>query len=292
VRLRNMQSVSSESGNIPPLGADARGSNASSRKNEMLYTIAAGELKPTPAGRALLDTFAAIRIINLKSRKDRRREMASEFARLGLTIDGRKIRFHTASRFDCAHPFPTVGARGCFHSHLAVLEEAKLNGFENVLILEDDCDFVGSIEAALAYALIALREKDWQLFFGGHEELACDESHPEPVQRIRPGSWVRGTHFVAVQRKAIEMIVPFLHNEVGQLAIDPGGRSRGIDAAYCYFGASFSELHYFAAWPKLCYQRPSRTDISNPSAFDRLPVMKLLIAPARRLKRYLKKNAS
>jgi glycosyl transferase family 25 len=268
------------------------GSNLSSRKNEMLYTIATRELKPTPAGRALLDTFAAIRIINLKSRRDRRREVASEFARLGLTIDGRKIGFHTASRFDCAQPFPTVGAKGCFHSHLAVLEEAKLNSFENVLILEDDCDFIGSIEAALADALAALRGKDWELFFGGHEELACDESHPEPIQRIRPGSWVRGTHFVAIQRKAIELIVPFLHDEVERLAFDPIGGSRGIDAAYCHFGERFSHLHYFAAWPKLGYQRPSRTDISNPSVFDRLPIMNLFIAPARRLKRYLKKNAS
>jgi GR25 family glycosyltransferase involved in LPS biosynthesis len=97
--------------------------------------------------------------------------MASELARLGLTIDGRKIGFHTASRFDCAYPFPTVGAKGCFHSHLAVLEEAKLNRFENVLILEDDCDFIGSIECALAYALNALKEKNWDFFLAATKSL-------------------------------------------------------------------------------------------------------------------------
>lgn len=264
--------------------------NHPSRKSEMLRIVAPEELEPTPAGRALLDTFAAIRIINLKSREDRRREVISEFARLGLAIDGRKIRFHDASRFGSADPFPSVGAKGCFYSHLAVLEEAKLNGFENVLILEDDCDFTGSIEDTLACALNALREEDWALFFGGHEELACDQSDPAPIQRFRPGSWVQGTHFIAVRRKAIELIVPFLHDEIDKLA--SGGGSRGIDAAYCHFGLRFTDLHYFAAWPKLAYQRPSRTDIANPSMFDRLPIMKLFTAPARQLKRYLKKNAS
>jgi glycosyl transferase family 25 len=259
---------------------------------EVFCTMAARELKPTPAGRALLDTFEAIRIINLRAREDRRREVMAEFARLGLAVDGDRIRFHNASRFDCAHPFPSVGARGCFHSHLAVLEEARLNRFENVLIFEDDCDFIGSIEDALGVALNALREKDWKLFFGGHEELECDESHPEPIQLIRPGSWICGAHFVAIQRKAIELIVPFLHDEIERLAIDPIGGSRGVDAAYSRFGERFSNLHYFAAWPKLGYQRPSRTDISKPSIFDRTPGVNLFIVPARRLKRYLKKSAS
>jgi glycosyl transferase, family 25 len=44
----------------------------------------AGELKPSAACQALFDTFEAIRIINLKSRSDRRREVTAEFARLGL----------------------------------------------------------------------------------------------------------------------------------------------------------------------------------------------------------------
>jgi hypothetical protein len=64
---------------------------------------------------------------------------------------------------------------------------------KDLKILEDDCDFIGSIEDNLPQALNALREKDWELFFGGHEELACDENYPEPIQQIRPGSWVHTT---------------------------------------------------------------------------------------------------
>jgi glycosyl transferase family 25 len=254
--------------------------------------MAARELTPTPAGRALLNTFDAIRIINLKARDDRRREMTTELERLGLAIDGGKISFHNASTFDSAHPFPTIGARGCFHSHLAVFEEARLKRFEAVLILEDDCDFVGSIEVSLVRALYALREQDWSMFFGGHEDLERDECQPGPIQRICPGSWIRGTHFVAVHRRAIELMVPFLHEEIARLAIDLLGASRGIDAAYTHFGTRFPELGYFVAWPKLGYQRPSRTDIAEPSVFDRFPIANLLVVPARQVKRYLKRSAS
>ncbi|OKO75382.1 glycosyltransferase family 25 protein [Bradyrhizobium sp. AS23.2] len=252
----------------------------------------ATEFEPTTAGRSLLNTFDATRIVNLAAREDRRRDTTSEFARLGLTIDGRRIKFHNASTFDSPHPFPTVGARGCFHSHLAVLEEARQKRFESVLILEDDCDFVGSIEVALVRALDALGEQDWDMFFGGHEDLERDECQAGPIQRICPGSWIRGAHFVAFHRTAIELMVPFLHEEIAQLAIDPVGGSRGIDAAYTNFGKTFPELRYFVAWPKLGYQRPSRTDIAQPSVFDRLPVANLLVLPARRLKRYLKRSAS
>jgi len=218
--------------------------------------------------------------------------MTSELERLGLAIDGGKISFHNASTFDSAHPFPTIGARGCFHSHLAVFEEARLKRFETVLILEDDCDFVGSIEVSLVRALYALREQDWSMFFGGHEDLERDECQPGPIQRICPGSWIRGTHFVAVHRRAIELMVPFLHEEIARLAIDLLGASRGIDAAYTHFGTRFPELGYFVAWPKLGYQRPSRTDIAQPSAFDRFPIANLLVVPARQVKRYLKRSAS
>ncbi|WP_456840303.1 glycosyltransferase family 25 protein [Bradyrhizobium sp. USDA 4486] len=248
------------------------------------------QANPTLAGRALLDTFSAIRIINLKSRDDRRREVTAEFARLGLAIDGEKIGFHDASRFSDANPFPSIGAKGCYDSHLKILEEALDRKIDNILILEDDCDFVGNIEELLPRAAAALRREHWDLFFGGHEDLACDETSPDPIQKIEQGTWIRGTHFVAFRARAIQALVPFLHDEIELLARDPVGGSRGIDAAYTHFGRKVPGYSFFIAWPKLGYQRPSRTDISAPSALDRVPFFNLITAPARRIKRFLKKR--
>ena len=251
----------------------------------------ARELKPSPAGQALLDTFEAIRIINLKLRADRRREITAEFARLGLAIDGVRIKFHPASTFSAADLFPSIGARGCFYSHLGVLEEAKLRNFENVLILEDDCDFVGNIEPLLLRATQALGSNDWDLFFGGHEGLACDETSVQPIQLIKSGSWIRGTHFVAFRKRTIEAIVTFLR-DIQHLADDPIAASKGIDAAYTHFGRTFPDFRCFVAWPKLGYQRPSRSDIQEQSLYDRLPLANFILVTARRLKRYLRKRST
>ncbi|WP_342733656.1 glycosyltransferase family 25 protein [Bradyrhizobium sp. B117] len=250
------------------------------------------ELRPTPAGRALANFFSAVRVISLKSRDDRRREMGAELARLGLAPDHGPLKFHDASRFDEAYPFPSIGAKGCYYSHLAVLEEALSKGFENVLILEDDCDFIGNIERALPSALETLGRKDWDFFFGGHEDLICDEGASEPVQQVPSGSWIRGTHFVAFNKRAISAIVPYLRQEIEHLERDPVGASRGIDAAYTHFGREYPMFRYFVAWPKLGYQRPSRTDVQTTSILDRLPLIRSAVVPVRRLKRLLRKRAT
>jgi glycosyl transferase, family 25 len=251
----------------------------------------ARKLTPSAAGQALLDTFEAVRIINLKSRSDRRREVTTEFARLGLAIDGARIKFHPAATFSAADPFPSIGARGCFHSHLEILEEAKSRNFANVLILEDDCDFVGKIEPVLLRATQALRSNDWDIFFGGHEDLTCDETSVPPIQMIKSGTWIRGTHFVAFQKKAIEAMVRFLR-DIEHLADDPIAAMRGIDAAYAHFGRTFPDFRYCVAWPKLGYQRSSRTDIQEQPLYERLPLANSLLVPVRRLKRYLKKRST
>ncbi|HAX77040.1 MAG TPA: LPS biosynthesis glycosyltransferase, partial [Cyanobacteria bacterium UBA11372] len=43
-----------------------------------------------------------------------------------------------AIRPDDAGDFPSIGARGCFESHLAILKQALADRLSNVLIVEDD----------------------------------------------------------------------------------------------------------------------------------------------------------
>lgn len=246
-------------------------------------------LRASRAGRALLETFEAIRIINLRSRDDRRREIIAEFDRLGLAIGDAQTRFHEASRFDSAEPFPLIGAKGCYVSHLRILEEAKLNRFANVLILEDDCDFTSGIETTLPLALKALQTRHWNFFYGGHDDVLRNERSETPIHQIKSGTWVRGTHFVALDSQAINAIVPFLYDEMAALEADPNKGSKGIDAAYTHFGRRFDHYKYYVAWPKLSFQRPSRTDISAQSVFDQNPIFSRFMPPARRVKRYIKK---
>jgi len=76
--------------------------------------------------------------INLAHRTDRRAEVEGELASMGLS----------GERFDAIKEKP--GLVGCGKSHLAVLELAKERGWEHVLILEDDFQFVVDKDAANA----------------------------------------------------------------------------------------------------------------------------------------------
>ena len=76
-----------------------------------------------------------IYVINLSTRPDRRKEAEKELAR----IDWR-AEFFSAERPIDALGFPSIGARGCFESHLSVLKLGLAQG-EHLAILEDDLNF-------------------------------------------------------------------------------------------------------------------------------------------------------
>jgi glycosyl transferase family 25 len=74
--------------------------------------------------------FGGVFYINLERRKDRREEIEKELNSVGLNFE----------RFDAFDRKP--GIVGCGLSHLAVIKEARDRGLPNVLIFEDDFEFL------------------------------------------------------------------------------------------------------------------------------------------------------
>ena len=89
----------------------------------------------------LTRVFDRIYVINLAERADRREEMSEQLARVGLSFDDPSIELFEACRPQSAGDFPSIGARGCFLSHFGVIENAVSNGYDSILILEDDMDW-------------------------------------------------------------------------------------------------------------------------------------------------------
>jgi glycosyl transferase family 25 len=81
-----------------------------------------------------MDHIGGVFYINLDSRTDRRAEIEEELRRMGISGE----RF-SAIKHD-------IGIVGCGMSHLAVLKEARSRGYKNVLIFEDDFQFIVSKE--------------------------------------------------------------------------------------------------------------------------------------------------
>src|SRR5262245_9026998 len=102
-------------------------------------------------------------IINLASRPDRRREM--EF-QLRSTCWG-DATFFTAFRPQDAGQFPSVGARGCFESHLAILKMPRYTP-SNLIIMEDDLNFVRNFQEDWRSVEQHLKRVKWDIVYLGH----------------------------------------------------------------------------------------------------------------------------
>ncbi|WP_108395445.1 glycosyltransferase family 25 protein [Devosia submarina] len=241
----------------------------------------------TPAGQSLLESFDRIRIINLVTRPDRRREATSEFARLGIPIDGSKVAFHQASRPDDAGGFETIGARGCFFSHLGVLESALNDGAADVLILEDDLDFSRDAEVLIPAALGKLAKQQWGFFYGGHLSHLPPPGGaiPDQLWQARPDDGFSGTHFLALSRPAIELAVPYLKAMAERAAGSPEGGPMHVDGAYTWLRKAHPQIATWIAAPELGHQRSSRTDVHDLRPLDRIAVVRDVAALARRVKR-------
>ena len=77
-----------------------------------------------------MDKISKIVYINLERREDRRQEIEQELSQYGLSGE----RFNAIVK--------TPGIVGCGLSHLAVLQKAQEAGWDNILILEDDFQFL------------------------------------------------------------------------------------------------------------------------------------------------------
>jgi glycosyl transferase family 25 len=208
----------------------------------------------------VLERYDMIRVVNLPSRADRRREMKQELRRLSLDKDPRVQFFAAVAPADRGN-WESRGAQGCYLSHLAILKDA-LAADANVLILEDDCDFTAAATAA-----------DWgsgaDVYYGGYGATDFTDL---------PRSNIQGSHCMGFSHLVLPSLVAFL--EELALENDPPP----IDGAYVRFRQLHPKVKTSFAVPQVAVQRQSASDIA-PSRFDRNPLMRLPIAILRRLNR-------
>ncbi len=209
----------------------------------------------------IFDSFDRIRIVNLAHRTDRRRQMLRQLAKVGLDGDP-KVAFFAAHSFPEQGHFYSSGARGCFSSHIAAIEEAVAAN-ESLLILEDDCDFGADIRRCTI-------PQDCDVFYGGYLATS-DPANP-------PASDIVGAHFMGFSSECLSRLLPWL--QAAWAGDDPGP----IDGEYVRFRRANPDIVTVFADPQIAFQRPSRTDIGTIRMFDRLPGLRAVVGFARKLK--------
>jgi glycosyl transferase, family 25 len=218
-------------------------------------------------------------VINLEHRVDRRVEMKRQ-----LSLVGWDAVFFPAIRPTNAANFPSVGARGCFLSHLAVLKEAGRRRVRQLVILEDDVNFIADFLKRWPAAIGALESREWSIFYPGH----ILHGQMEGLSFISPSTGVQCAHFMVINDHAIPDLVEGLETILARPAGHPLGGPMHVDGAYSTIRAQRRTLITYAHFPVLGYQRASRTDIGNLRWFDRIGALAPAMNIARKLKtRYL-----
>lgn len=101
----------------------------------------------------------AIYIINLESRKDRKEFMEKQMEKLGISqytffkaiCPDEKTMKKYKHFLKKSEEYYRIGSLGCLLSHLEIIKIAKKCSYKNILILEDDCEFMENIEKIILY---------------------------------------------------------------------------------------------------------------------------------------------
>lgn len=221
-----------------------------------------------------LACFQRIFVINLPARTDRRREMAAQFEAIGLGPAPPLVRFVAARRPEAAAGFPSIGARGCFLSHLEVLRRARDQGLTRLLVCEDDLNFAPGFNRRMTAVAARLAGADWSLFYGGYAVDALPgRPGPDGLLAVPADFPVQTSHFLALNGQAtIAACIAHLEALLGRPPGDRRGGPMHVDGAYNWFRQAHPRLRTLLAVPVLGYQRHSRTDIHDLKWFDRLPL--------------------
>jgi len=236
----------------------------------------------------IIESFDRSYIINLQDRVDRRHAVEREFSRLGITIPNHNIKYYSATRPTDKGNFHDIGVRGCFMSHLNILEMAQMDRLGNVLIFEDDVTF-RDVGADLQKRLLEnLAHRDWDLLWLGYLSPS-DENLTGPL--LRWENDIRATHCYAVNGRFIPTMVQYMKDCLLRPRNHPDGGPMPADGAYNHVRYVIKDITLLLAVPALAYQRNSRSDITSRSpTLDKMVWLRPFVHGARNLKHQLRMN--
>jgi GR25 family glycosyltransferase involved in LPS biosynthesis len=183
--------------------------------------------------------------------------------------------FFKAIAPDSPGGFASIGARGCFLSHLGVLKRADDS---SLILMEDDLNFSDDFTSEWNRALEALPD-GWSIFYPAH----VIQGDHRGVLELPSTQAVLCTHFMVISAAAVPTVVRGLETILSRPPGHPDGGPMHVDGAYSTIRRQNPDLKTFASFPSLGYQRSSRSDITA-SRFDRIPAFRSALTLVRRLR--------
>ena len=225
-----------------------------------------------PGLNTFFDYFDRCFVINLPERKDRRKTFYRQFQRLGCpAVSGLISRFEAIRPVDAGN-FSSIGARGCFMSHLNLLRTARDAGYESVLVVEDDLQIYPRAAQRMNEVIAALNAKPWHIAYFGHGLQLKDGRLTMDVPSEKG---IVTTHFYAIRRGAITRLVEFLELVLTRPKGHPEGGPMHYDGAVSTFRRANPDINTLLFCDPLGFQHSSKSDIT-PNWIDQTPLIKRL----------------
>jgi glycosyl transferase, family 25 len=238
----------------------------------------------TTLSASLQQYFDRVLIINLPDRQDRRQAAVRELNRVGLSLTPNHIEFFPGIRPETAAHFPSRGARGCFLSHLAILKQAYAEGWNNVLILEDDAVLPDCLRHEQFQLVAQLQSQPWDFVYFGH--FVPSKAFPSTsTPTFHPyKNHLLCAHFYAVNQRILAPLIAFLEALKDRPIDHPDGGAMHLDGAYNTFRDRHPEVITLVANPSFGGQRSFTSDIT-PAWYHSVPGLPKLVGLAKEVLR-------
>lgn len=195
--------------------------------------------------------FSQIVYINLDQRRDRNVRMKRQLRELNVPKD-RITRFEGIKS--------TPGTIGCVKSHIAVLDMAITEGWEDVLILEDDFEFMRDAQSVtrLNAWLNTLNAIRWDVAF-----LAANYRHVTPLKSVDYLLRVNRAWCACAYRVNRHYFATLLDNFRQSLALLETGNEPQQVALDVHWWHLMMKDCWLGMYPCAGFQIPDRSDIEN-----------------------------
>jgi GR25 family glycosyltransferase involved in LPS biosynthesis len=205
----------------------------------------------------LNEYFDKIYCINLDRRTDRWEECQKIFSKHGLEVERFSAIDGSKENYGLGYPYDNELAGAI--SHTKVIEKARELKLKNVLILEDDVDFIGDLEK-LFTEFIKETPQNWDgLLFGGNH-VGGGMMVTKNLMKVNRSY---ALHSYGLNFKVFNETIGYMNSRI-QNVIDNGKEVIKTSVAADFFMA---DLHRINNWycfrPHLAWQRTGFSDIQN-----------------------------
>ena len=205
--------------------------------------------------------FDKIYCINLDSRPDRWNQCLEEFKKINIE--------NLVERFPAVQLSP--GIAGCTKSHYEIIKLCKKNNFKNVLILEDDVnfinlDFFGTLDKTLSQ--LKLKNLSYDMLYLGGNLLQDSTRNFRIDSNLSKLSYCKTTHAFAINESIYNI---FLDSFKDIDWLDGNNWHHGNPNRYnidMWYVKNIQQLgNVYGVYPCLAEQRESYSDLLNTNSY-------------------------